>query len=125
MFLIICQWESETGYLPSNEQFIQKRSKLTVDQWEGARVAIMEKFEETEHGLSNPRCRKELDKILQKYLNRREGAKKTNESRWGVPTPKPSIIDRSVSIIGRYRSILLFSPLLSCLLLLLLFKYLT
>ena len=118
MFLIICQWESETGYLLSNEQFIQKRSRLTADQWEGARVAIMEKFEETEHGLSNPRCRKELDKILQKYLNRREGAKKTNESRWGVPTPKPSIIvdHRSLSVDHRSLSVdpsLLSSSLLS------------
>lgn len=89
--LILQQWKSDTGYLPSNLELIARKSRLTPQEWERSKDVIMAKFELTPEGYSNARCRAELDKVMAQFHAKSGGAKATNEKRWG----KSSLSDRS------------------------------
>jgi uncharacterized protein YdaU (DUF1376 family) len=79
--LIFQQWKSEQGYLPLDEAVLRKKAWLTHAQWEDAKAEILGKFDVTEAGYSNPRCRAELDKVQVKHQSKLDNVAKTNQLR--------------------------------------------
>lgn len=91
-FLLLASYYKNQGPLPDDDKRLANITRLSLSDWSATRSAMTEFFEIRDGKWFHKRADKEINQRKSTQLARQQGAKRTNEARWGDRSPIQSPI---------------------------------